>query len=152
MSATHPALGREIQVTLPMRWHRRDEPGHGVVVAARPRRIPASGFCPEVVVRCTSVLDDLHTWRDEAISALAAQLPDFALEDEDHFDLGDHRVLYRRFAHRSGTADVLSEQWAWLVDGLGVTLTCSVAREDYPTFCDVFEAIAETVDVVPQAA
>lgn len=152
MTEPRPALGREILVDLPVRWHRRDEPDRGVVVAARPRRVPASGLCPEVVVRCTTVADDLVAWRADAIAALGRQLVDFALEDEDGFPLGDHEVAYRRFAHRSGPWDVLCEQWAWLVDGLGVTLTCSVAREDYPTFCDVFEAIAETLDVLPSAA
>jgi len=141
-------LGRTVQVTLPDRWHRRERQAHGIVVAARPRTVPASGYCPDVVVACTPVADDLRAWRDEAVAALAAQLPDFALEDADDYLLGDHVVAYRLFAHRFGTVDVLSEQWAWLVDGLGVTLTCSVAREDYPTFCDLFEAVAGTVEVV----
>lgn len=145
---TDATLGRAVQVTLPDRWHRRDRPAHGVLVAARPRNLPPSGYCPEVVVACTPVADDLRTWRDEAMAALALQLPDFVLEDEDEFGLGDHVVAYRLFAHRFGTADVLSEQWAWLVGGLGVTLTCSAAREDYPTFCDLFEAIAGTVEIV----
>jgi hypothetical protein len=152
MSATHAALGREVRVDLPVRWHRRDDPGHGVLVAARPRLVPASGYCPEVVVRCAAVSEGLASWRAEALDALAAQLPDFALEDEDDYELGDQPVAYRRFAHRVGSADLLSEQWAWQVDGLGVTLTCSVAREDYPTFCDVFEEIAATLEVLPAAA
>ena len=61
-------------------------------------------------------------------------------------------MSYHRFAHRLGAADLLCDQWSWLVDGLGVTLTCSVAREDYPDYCDVFEAIAETVSIGPRAA
>ena len=62
---------------------------------------------------------------------------------------------YRRFAHRVGAADRCScDQWAWPVGSAeqGVTLTCSVARDDYPDYCDVFEAIAETVDLGPRAA
>ncbi|MCW2768222.1 MAG: hypothetical protein JWO11_4181 [Nocardioides sp.] len=42
--------------------------------------------------------------------------------------------------------DLVSEQWAWLVDGRGITLTGTVARVDYPAYCDLFEAVAETVD------
>lgn len=141
-------LGRAVQVTLPDRWHRREQPAHGIVAAARPRTMPRSGYCPEIVVACTPVGSDLHAWRDEAVAALGAQLPDFALEESDDYVLGEHVVAYRLFAHRFGTVDVLSEQWAWLVAGLGVTLTCSVAREDYPTFCDLFEAVAGTVEVV----
>lgn len=141
-------LGRTVQVTLPDRWHRREQPAHGIVVAARPRTMPASGYCPEIVVACTPVTDDLRAWREEAMAALSGQLPGFALEEAEEYLLGVHVVAYRLFEHRFGTADVLSEQWAWLVDGLGVTLTCSVAREDYPTFCELFEAVAETVEVV----
>jgi hypothetical protein len=103
-------------------------------------------------VRCAVVEEDLGTWRAEAVGALARQLPAFALEDRDAYDLGDHRVIYSRFAHRLGSTELLSEQWAWLVDRLGVTLTCTVAREDYPAFCDLFEAVAATVDIRPAAA
>lgn len=141
-------LGSAVHVTLPDRWHRRDRPAHGIVAAARPRNVPGSGVCPEIVVACTPVADDLDAWRDEAMAALATQLPDFALEESDSYALGEHVVAYRLFAHRLGTADVLSEQWAWLVGGLGVTLTCSASREDYPTFCDLFEAVAGTVEVI----
>ena len=80
------------------------------------------------------------------------RLVDFELEDDDEFELLDRTVVYHRFAHRLGVADLLSDQWSWLADGLGVTLTCTVAREDYPDYCDVFEAIAETVSIDPRAA
>lgn len=145
-------LGRDVLVTVPARWHRRDDPEHGVLVAARSRTVPGSGQRPEIVVRCALVDDDLRTWRGEAMQALADQLHAFALEDEDEFDLGPHRVAYRRFAHRLGSAELLSDQWAWLVDGLGVTLTCTVAREDYLAYCDLFEAVADSVEVMPAAA
>lgn len=149
---TPPTLGRDILVTVPARWHRRDDPASGVVLAARARSLPPSGHPPEIVVRCVPVDDDLTTWRGDAMRALAGQLAAFALEDEDAFDLGEHRVAYRRFAHRLGSLELLSDQWAWLVDGLGVTLTCTVAREDYATFCDLFESVAATVEVMPSAA
>ena len=47
---------------------------------------------------------------------------------------------------------MLCDQWAWLGDGLGITLTCSAARQDYLDYCDVFEAVAETVDLLPRVA
>jgi len=144
--------GRDVLVTVPARWHRRADPARGVVVAARARVVPPSGHIPELVVRCAAVDEDLATWRAGAITALARQLPAFALEDRDDFDLGEQPVVYHRFAHRLGTLELLSDQWAWLVDGLGVTLTCTVAREDYPAFYELFEAVAATVDVMPAAA
>lgn len=140
----------DVTLTVPRTWHVRRNLPHGVVLAARPRTVPTGGLSPEIVLRCTAVDDDLPTWRREALDGLRDQLVDFALEDADQYDLGDHRVAYHRFAHRFGAADVLCDQWAWLVDGLGVTLTCSVARDDYLTYCDLFEDIAATVDVVPR--
>ena len=145
-------LGRDVLVTVPARWHRRADPEHGILVAARSRTVPESGQCPEIVVRCALVDDGLRAWRAEAVNQLADQLHAFALEDDDEFDLGPHPVAYHRFAHRLGSAELLSEQWAWLVEGLGVTLTCTVAREDYLAYCDLFEAVAESVEVMPAAA
>lgn len=142
----------DVTVTVPRTWHTRRDLGHGIVLAARPRSAPASGVTPELVLRCAPVDVSLPVWRGQALLDLRSQLVDFGLEDADEFDLGEHRVSYARFAHRFGVADVLCEQWAWVVDGLGVTLTCTVAREDYPTYCDLFEDIASTVDVLPRVA
>ncbi len=141
-----------IGICLPASWRRRSSPAHGVVISARSTVLPASGVPPEAAVRCATVDTDLDTWRAAAIDELADRLVDFEVEDEDEFDLEGRTVRYHRFAHRLGAADLLSDQWSWLVDGLGVTLTCSVAREDYPDYCDVFEAIAETVSIDPRAA
>ena len=142
----------DIGICLPVTWRRRSALAHGVVVSARSTVLPASGVHPELTLRCVPVDTDLQTWRAEAIGELAARLLDFDVEDDDAFELLGRPVAYHRFAHRLGSADVLSDQWAWLSDGLGVVLTCSVAREDYPDYCDVFEAIAETVSIGPRAA
>jgi hypothetical protein len=142
----------DVTLTVPRTWHTRRDLGRGMILAARPRAVPTSGVSPEIALRCTTVDVDLTVWRGQAVLDLRAQLVDFTLEDADEFDLGDHRVAYLRFAHRYGAADVVCDQWAWLVDGLGVTLTCSVAREDYLTYCDLFEDVAATVDVLPRLA
>lgn len=146
-------MGRaDLGIALPPSWRRTSDPDRGVLVSARAASVPASGFRPELVLRCTPVLGALEAWRDQEMTELAGRLATFEVEDEDCFDLVGHDVAYRRFAHRLGPADVVCDQWAWLVDGLGVTLTCSVAREDYWDYCDVFETIAETVDIGPRAA
>lgn len=146
-----------LSIVVPPSWRKRADHDHGVLVAARSTALPASGVRPELVVRFAPVdAPSLATWRDRALRELAGLLVDFALEDDDDFDLLGQPVAYRRFAHRVGTADVLCDQWAWLVDDVsptvGLTLTCSVAREDYLAYCDVFEAVAETVEVLPGAA
>ncbi len=150
----HPRVsgpGR-LGIVLPPGWRRRADPDHGVLVAARCAALPASGVRPELVVRWTRVDDDLVAWRARAMTELGGLLADFDLDDAEEYDLLGRRVAYRRFAHRVGTADVLSEQWAWLGGGVGVTLTCSCAREDYPHYGDVFEEVAGTVDLLPDAA
>ncbi len=109
-----------------------------MLVSARAGTTPTSGFRPELALRCGS----------PPLEDLARRLQDFALEDEDEFDLFGHDVSYRRYAHRVGGVDVVCDQWSW--SAAGVTLTCSVAREDYWDYCDVFEAIAEAVDLGPR--
>jgi hypothetical protein len=148
----HPAHPAHLGIAVPPTWRRRSDPDHGVLVAARATQVPASGVPPELVLRCARVDDDLAGWRATAMAELAERLEAFALEDDDDFDLLGRDVAYRRFAHRVGTADVVCDQWAWLAHGVGITLTCSVAREDYPTYCDLFETIAETVDLLPDVA
>ena len=142
----------DITLCLPTTWRRLSHLPHGVLVSARATILPPSGVPPEVVVRCTAVDTDLRSWRTEALQDLSDALVDFEIEDDDEIDLLGEEVAYHRFAHRLGSADVLSDQWAWLTGGLGVTLTCSAARADYPAYCDVFEAIAATMSIGPRAA
>ena len=150
--STHPLPDQDtatLTFHLPPGWQTRTDPATGVVARARPRRHAPAGvppsIPPEVVVRSTPVDGDLVAWRAEALRALADQLTDFELEDEDDYDLGPHHVRYHRFGHRLGTAAPISEQWAWLVEGLGVTLTCTVVREEYAGYCELFEEVASTV-------
>jgi hypothetical protein len=143
----------DLGIALPSSWRRTSAPDRGVLVSARAATVPASGFRPEVLLRCSPVAASLAEWRQQELRDLAARLHDFVVEDEDE-------VAYRRFAHRLGPVDVMCDQWAWRderavtgrVTGLGVTLTCSVAREDYWDYCGVFRAVAETVDIGPRAA
>lgn len=137
---------------LPPGWRTRAHPDAGVVAHARPRRRRASGVPPEVVLRAVTVEDDLAAWRAGAARALAAQLDGFELEDEDDYELGAGPVHYQRFGHRLGTTELISEQWSWLVGGLGVTLTCTVAREQYAGYCELFEDVAATVEITAPAA
>ena len=139
----------DLGIALPPTWRRRRDPAHGVLVTARATVLPPSGVRPELTLTCVAEDRPLGEWRAEAMRELATLLDGFDLEDDDEFDLFGHDVAYRRFAHRLGAADLLCDQWAWRVGTAGVTLTCTVAREDYWDYCDVFEAIAETVDVAP---
>ncbi|WP_139982336.1 hypothetical protein [Nocardioides litoris] len=150
MTANSSAPAPSVSVAIPPSWRRRHDPQlaeHGVVLAARAPALPASGLRPELLLRVGRTdHDDVEAWRTDALGDLADLLVDLAVEDDDVFDLGEHEVVYHRFAHRVGTVDVLCDQWSWLVDGCGTTLTCSAAREDYPAWCDLFETVAATVE------
>lgn len=139
----------DLAISIPASWRRASEPGCGVIVHARAPSLPDSGVRPEVVLRCEPVEEEPSRWRRAALVELESSTVKFDLEDEDDYDLGGLEVTYRRYAHHLRGVDVLCDEWSWLVDGLGLVLTCSVAREDYLDYYDVFEAIAATVDPGP---
>ncbi len=157
--STHPSsaaaaaagsLARPVPLWLPPGWLRETDTAPGVVVAAR-GPTGATGARPRLTLRLEAVPDpDLVAWQDRTMAALAETQVAFDLEDEDEFDLLGREVAYRRHAHLEGRVDVMCDQWAWLADGRGTTLVCSVARADYWAHCDVFEELAESVD--PAAA
>lgn len=68
------------------------------------------------------------------------------VEDEDAFDLDGQVVAYRRFGHRAGGVELLSEEWAWSLGEERRVLTGTVLREDYLSVCDLFEDVAATVE------
>lgn len=138
-----------VHLAVPHHWTTRSDPAHGLVLHARAPATPPSGFAPEIVVRTTPVAGDLAGWRAESLAALADQLDGLDVEDADRLDLDGRAVAYHRIGHRlrhrQGTLEVVAEQWSWLVDGVGVTLTGSVARADYADYADVFEEVAATL-------
>lgn len=154
--AVHPSSAHSPHVALsvPRRWTTRGAPAPGVALLARAPAAAASGFTPELVLH-TGPVDGAATlaeWREEAMATLTTQLEGFELEDADLVDVGAAPAAYRRFSHRLGDVDVLCDQWAWLVEELGIVLTGTVARTDYADYCDLFEDVAATVEVRPHAA
>jgi len=133
-------------IALPARWRPSAAPDRGVLVAARSPVPGASGIVPLIRLEVVAVAGSLHTWRERDLASLAARRTDFELDDEDDYELDGRAVAYRRFAYRRGADDLLCEQWAWLVDGVGFTLTGTVGREDYADYCDLFEDVAATFD------
>ena len=68
------------------------------------------------------------------------------MEDDDCFEVAGHDTVYRRFGHTVGRVPVLTDQWLWVVDGVGHQLVGTVAAAEYEDYCDVFESVAETFD------
>lgn len=148
----------QVSVRVPQGWPTRRDPGRGIVLAARAPaerwgqpldEAPGGAGAPTVVLRVVDVPaeEDLEAWRARALQELADATDAFSLEDDDAFDLEGAPTHYHRFAHRDGFTELLTEQWCWRVDGLGVTMSCTVATEQYPLYCDLFEEIAASVQL-----
>lgn len=138
---TGPVTG-PVPVTVPRRWV--EVPGGWAAPG-----LHRHGVAPRLEHRAEPCAGDLARWA--AVVAVAdASLPDFDLEDDDAFDLEGRDVVYRRYAHASAHWGVplMSEQWLWVVDGVGHRLVGTVARQEYADYCDVFESVAATFDPV----
>lgn len=137
-------------LTIPAGWHEHSDPAPGVLVVARGGAPPGSGVAPELVLRHTCVTGylagDVAGWRAAALADLGELLDGFSLEDEDLLNLEGRDVVYHRFGHRDLGTELVTEQWSWLVDERGLTLSATVALEDYADLCDVLEQAAASVE------
>lgn len=140
-------------VVLPPDWPRRSDPARGILVTACAPHVPPGGRRPEITLRRVRVPDaDLTAWRERADAELDAALLSVHTDEVDHYELFGQPVRFRRFLHREGLLDVVAEQWCWWseVPGsgrFGITLTCTASGADYPEWCEVFEAVAESVEL-----
>jgi hypothetical protein len=87
---------------------------------------------------------DLASWQAERLAMLHDDHPGLEVEDEDEFEVGGATACYRMLGWTDAGRDLLSEQWCWLVDGVGYTLTATVDRVDYADFTDLFEEVASS--------
>lgn len=134
-------------ICLPSRW--RSRAGEfDVLLVAEPTRSPDSGVRPRLVLHVAPVDADRDGWRHRVLLRLAERATDTEvdIEDEDDLDVAGREVVYARFGHGGDQAHLISDAWAWWVDGVETTVTATVARVDYAEYCDVFEAVAETVE------
>jgi hypothetical protein len=146
-------VGRDdISISIPPRWRHCADLDHGVVVTARAPVAPVSGFVPNFVLDAEPVEGSLDAWQERALGHLGGLLEGLDEEDTDDYVLGNELVRYRRMSFSSGDHDVVAEQWCWLIQGVGFTLTGSVAREDYADYTHVFEDVAGTFKVRGQGS
>lgn len=94
-----------------------------------------------VTIEAVSTTTDVDRWQDDAGGVLELRLPGYVLLDREPTAAG--RV--RRLAHYEppDSGPVTMEQWASLRDGLGHTITASVATPAYDGLADVFARVAE---------
>ena len=106
-----------------------------------------SSFVPRVVLDAEPVDGSFESWQARALTVLGDLLRGFRP--------GGYRRLPPR--HRASALPprvlrlerprAVSEQWCWLIGGVGFTLTGTVAREDYADYTDLFEDVAGTFSV-----
>ena len=125
-------------VVMPPRWVRV---GVGYVAPG----VHGSGLAPRLEHRAQAFGGSLDDWRLR-VAASDASRSELDLEDDDCFEVAGHGCVYRRFGHTVVGVPTLTDQWLWVVDGLGHRLTGTVAAVDYEDYCDVFESVAETFD------
>lgn len=135
-----------VPLLLPRRWRWSTDIDTGLLLSARPPRAGLSGVLPDVRLTVVPGEPDGFEWVDDDLEDLADSVVDFLLEDEDQYDLGDHEVAYRRFAHRRGAHDLLCERWAWELSTGLFLIDATCAREDYADFCEVFDDIAASFE------
>jgi hypothetical protein len=139
------------ELVIPPGWARTAAPDHGIIVAARSPATGLSGYAPTLVLDAEPVDVDLGRWQLGTAEELAAALEYFEIEESDLFDLFGEPVGYRMYSFFRNGQDLLTEQWCWLVDGVGYTMSGTAARVDYLDVTDLFEQVAESFRVPPVA-
>jgi hypothetical protein len=161
--------GMDLATTLavPARWRCRGALDRGVLLSAvAPTTVPpgsgptwmtapgmtaagiaAAGILPTLRLVVTPVRVAAADWVAEELAELTARLGALVVDHEESPDLGGTETFHHRVHHlRRGTA-ALTEQWGWLVGGLGFTLTASAAAEDHDALAEVFAAVAASFAV-----
>ncbi len=133
-------------LVLPTGWTTHRSKSEGVLLSTRAPAPGPSGRSPSMCLMRDRVSGSAAHWAQGVVADLARRRTDFDLDDEDVYLIGATDATYRRYGFRLGDDDLLCEEWSWLIDGSGYTLRCTAAREDYETFCDLFEQVAETFE------
>ena len=142
-----PVERDDITIAVPPGWRQTSDHDHGIVMAASAAVASRSGFVPRVVLDAEPVDGSFESWQARALTVLGDLLEGFDQEDTDDYHLGTEPVRYRRVSFASNDHELVSEQWCWLIGGVGFTLTGTVAREDYADYTDLFEDVAGTFSV-----
>lgn len=145
-------------LAVPAGWRRRGALDRGVLLSAvAPTTVPPgsgptwmtapTGILPTLRLVVTPVRVPEADWVAEELAELSARLGVLVVEHEGSPDPGGTETFHHRVRHlRRGTA-ALTEQWGWLVGGLGFTLTASAAAHDHDTLAEVFAAVAASFTV-----
>lgn len=142
----------ELEIAVPPGWEVARDVAPDVPLVLAARAAPDLDVIPTVAVSVTPTELCLADHQTGLRAELTARLEAAEVDDPDLYDIGDEEVSYLRVWHRCEDADVVSEVWSWVVDGLAWSVTASVGAPDYPDYCDLFEAVAATFRPISPAA
>ncbi len=121
-------------LTLPPGWRCTADAELGILLTALAPCPGTSGVVPAIRLELEPVTGSWNQWVTGTERGLAERVPGFVLEVT--------RAGYRRFGHRRGLRRIVTEQWLWAVDGLGLTLSGSCAERDHAAHTACFAAVA----------
>lgn len=140
----HGALDLE----LPGGWAPAEAPAGVALLALGPH--DPGAVHPSLVLTVDDVtgLAGLRDWQQGADYLMAAQLGDYLLLDLERLPVAGAEGV-RRLAHHvvDGARSVTLEQWAFVHDGLGVTLSATVGTFDYPALASSLRRTAASLAV-----
>lgn len=140
----HPTL------TLPPGWRCTADADLGILLTALAPCPGSSGVVPSIRLEVEPVTGAWGRWVAETERGLAERVPGLELEirathrRERRRRAGGEGAGYRRFRHRRAARRLVTEQWLWMVGGLGLTLSGSCAERDRAAHATCFAAVAAT--------
>jgi len=135
---------------IPTGWRSRDALDHGVLMSAVAPAHSAAGLAPTIRLEVEPVHLAATGWVAEELADLSSRLVGLVVEHEECSDLSGVETCYRRFRHLRLGVPAVTEQWGWLVDGLGFTLTASAAAAEHEDYAALFAAVAASFAVEAQ--
>lgn len=142
----------DLRLPVPAGWLQVAVPDSEVVAMTCPRQ--HAGEVTPIAAISRHVLEESTGPAQERLRQVQSRLHRDVLavfewpevEDRDVIDLGGHDVSYLRFGHQASGHCLVTEIWSWVLGGEEWSVAGTVALEDYPTYCDVFEALAGAFD------
>lgn len=140
----------ELHLPIPSGWIVVERPRPGIAVVMGP---PATDTGPDhrPVVAITRAPhpppsgppgNHLPAHQTQLVADVVDAFPWPVVEERDVVDLDGHAVSYVRINHQANTLCLISELWTWVLGAEEWTVTGTTPLDQYPIWCDVFEAIA----------
>ena len=135
---------------IPTGWRCRDALDQGVLMSAVAPDHSGAGLAPTIRLEVEPVHLTATAWVAEELADLSSRLAGLVVEHEDSSDLSGVETCYRRLRHLRLGIPAVTEQWGWLIEGLGFTLTASAPATEHEHYASLFAAVADSFAVGAQ--